>query len=76
MPVRVHVTDVFALPVTVAEKDFVPVVVTEALDGVMLSDTAAAAMIFTLADADFVGSAVLVARTVTAKGELTLLGGV
>ena len=46
---------------------------TAALVGLMLSKTESAARIVTLAEADFVGSATLVAFTVTVPGEGTLL---
>jgi hypothetical protein len=41
----------------------------------MLNKTATAAIIDTPAEADFVGSATLVAFTVTVAGEGTLVGG-
>jgi hypothetical protein len=75
-PVRVHVTAVFDAPATGAAKDWVPTVETDAAVGLMLSDTVAAAIIATLAEADLEGSAMLVARTLTVKDEATLLGGV
>ena len=52
-----------------------PEVGTEALVGLMLNKTATTATIVTLADADLVGSATLVAITVTVAGEGTLVGG-
>ena len=75
-PERDQVTVVFDEPVTVAAKDCVPLVDTDAAVGVRLTDTMAAAMISTLAEADLVGSAMLVARTLTVNGEVTVLGGV
>ena len=62
------------MPVTPALKDCVPAVSTEALAGLRLNKTAAAATIVTLAEADFVASAALVALTVTDGGEGTLIG--
>jgi hypothetical protein len=53
-----------------------PAAGTEALVGLMLSSTATAATTATLAEADFVGSATLVALTLTVAGEGTLDGGV
>ena len=52
-----------------------PAVGTEALVGLMLNKTASAVAIVTLAEADLVGSATLVAFTVTVAGEGTLVGG-
>jgi hypothetical protein len=52
-----------------------PAVGTEALVGVMLNKTATAPTINTFAEADLVGSATLVAFTVTVAGEGTLDGG-
>lgn len=56
-------------------KSCLPEVGTEALVGLMLNRTATVATIVTLAEADLVGSAMLVAFTVTAAGEGTLDGG-
>lgn len=64
----------FDVPVTLALKSCVPTVGTEALVGLMLNRTATAATIVTLAEADFVGSATLVAFTVTAAGDGTVAG--
>jgi len=75
-PVKLHVTAVFVVPVTVAVNEFVLAVGTEALVGVMLSKTAAAATRVTLAEADLVGSAMLVTVTLSVAGEGTLAGGV
>lgn len=75
-PVRSQVTAVLAEPVTVALNCCVPAVETEALVGLRDRSTATAATIVTLAEADLVGSAMLVACTVTVKGEVTELGGV
>jgi hypothetical protein len=47
---------------------------TEAVVGLMLNKTATAATIVTLADVDLVGSATLVAFTVTVGGEGTFTG--
>jgi hypothetical protein len=66
---------VFDVPVTLAVKSCVPAAGTEALVGLMLNKTATAATIVTLAEADLVGSATLVAITVTVAGEGTLAGG-
>jgi hypothetical protein len=67
---------VFVLPVTVALKESVPAVGTEALVGLMLSKTAVAATMVTLAEVDLVGSATLVTVTVRVAGEGTLAGDV
>jgi hypothetical protein len=53
----------------------VPEARTEALVGLILNRTATAATIFTLAEADLVGSATLVAFTYTVGGEGTFTGG-
>ena len=66
----------FEIPVILALKSCVPTVGTEALVGLILNKTAAAATIVTLTEADFVGSATLVAFTVTVAGEGTLDGEV
>ncbi len=66
----------FDVPVTVALKSCVPTVGTEALVGLILSKTATAAAMVTLAEADLVGSATLVAFTVTVAGKGTLDGEV
>ena len=63
-PVAVHVTAVLELPVTVAVKVFVVPAFSEAVVGLMLTDTAAAEVTVTVAEAFFVLSAVLVAVTV------------
>ena len=75
-PVSAQVTAVLVVPVTEAVNDCVPVVGTEALAGLRLSNTATAAAIVTLAEVDFVGSAELVAFTVTVAGEGTEDGAV
>jgi hypothetical protein len=49
---------------------------TAALAGLILSKTAAAATMLTLAEADLVGSATLVTITLTVAGEGTLAGEV
>jgi hypothetical protein len=71
-----YATAVFEVPVTVAVKEFTPAVGTEALVGLMLSKTAAAATRVTLAEAVLVGSATLVAITWSVAGEGTLDGAV
>ena len=75
-PFKLHATAEFDVPVTVAVKESVLAVGTEALVGLMLSKTAAAATRVTPAEADFVGSATLVAATLSVAGEVTLAGGV
>jgi hypothetical protein len=75
-PVRLHATAVFVVPVTFAVKVSVVAVGTAALVGLMLSKTAAAATMVTLAEADLVGSATLVTITLTVAGEGTLAGEV
>jgi hypothetical protein len=74
VPVTFQVTAVFDVPVTLALKDCVLAVTTEALAGLRLNKTATAAAIVTLADADFPGSAALVALMVTDGGEGILIG--
>jgi hypothetical protein len=61
-PVADHVTLVFELPVTVALNCCVPPVDSETEPG--FTDTATGAVMVTVADADFVVSATLVAFTV------------
>jgi hypothetical protein len=75
-PVRLHVTAVFVVPVTVAVKESVLAVGTTALAGVMLSKTAAAATRLTFAEADLDVLATLVAVTRTVAGEGKVTGGV
>ena len=75
VPAKPQVTAVFEVPVTLAVKSCVPTVGTEALVGLMLNKTAATATMATLAEADLVGSATLVAFTVTVAGEGMLAGG-
>lgn len=60
-PVADHVTEVLVDPVTDAVNCFVPPVCTEALVGLIVTATAETV---TVADADFVVSATLVALTV------------
>jgi hypothetical protein len=67
---------VFDVPVTVAEKEFVPEVGTDALDGLMLSKIAVAKTMVTFADADLVRSATLVPVTRSVGGDGMLAGGV
>jgi hypothetical protein len=74
VPATVHVTPVLDDPVTVAVNFRLPPVVTVAEVGEI--DTEIADCINTLADPDFVGSAVEVARTVTSAGFGTALGAV
>jgi len=75
-PFTLHATDVFVVPVTVAVKESVPAVGTEALVGLMLSKTAVAATMEMLAEADLVGSATLVTVTLRVAGAGTLAGAV
>jgi hypothetical protein len=75
VPLKTQVTAVLDVPVTLALKSSVPAVGTEALVGLMLNKTATAATIVTLAEADLVGSATLVAFTVTVAGERAIVGG-
>ena len=63
------------VPVTVATRVSVPVVGTTALVGLTLRKTAATATIVKPADADLVGSATLVAFTVTVAGDGKLAAG-
>jgi len=63
------------VPVSVAVKKSVPAIGTVALVGLMLSRTAAAATIVTVAEAVLVGSATLVTVRVSVAGEGTLAGG-
>jgi hypothetical protein len=63
-PVAVHVTAVFELPVTVAVNVFVVPAFSEAVVGLMLTDTVAAEVTVTVAETFFVVSAALVAVTV------------
>jgi len=74
-PLTLQLTAVFEVPVTLAVKSCVPEVGTEALVGLRLNKTATAATIVTLAEADLVGSATLIAFTVTVDSEGTLTGG-
>lgn len=75
-PLKLHVTAVFVVPVTVAVKESVLAVGTATLVGLMLSKTAAAATRLTLAEADLEGSDTLVTSTRTVAGEGTLAGEV
>ena len=63
------------MPVTIAANACRPVAGTETLVGLTLSDTLAPETRVTLAEADFVGSAMLVAITLTVAGEGTPGGG-
>ena len=63
-PVADHVTAVLLLPVTLAENCCVPPVESDAEPGEMLTATTAAALTVTVAEADLVVSAALVAVTV------------
>ena len=73
-PVTFQLTAVLDVPVTLALKGWVPAVTTEALAGLRLNSTATAVTIVTLAEADLLGSAALVALTVTDAGEGTIIG--
>jgi|HubBroStandDraft_3_1064219.scaffolds.fasta_scaffold74890_1 hypothetical protein len=75
-PFKLHATAVFVVPVTVAVKESVPAVGTEALVGLMLSKTAVAATMEMLAEADLVGSATLVTVTLRVAGAGTPAGAV
>ena len=75
-PVKLHATATFDVPVTVAVKESTLAAGTKALVGLMLSKTAVAATMLTLADADLVGSATLVTVTWSVAGDGTLAGGV
>jgi len=75
-PFKLHATALFVVPVTVAVNEPSPATGTEALAGLMLSKIAAAVTTVTLAEADLVGSATLVAVTWSVTGEGTLDGGV
>jgi hypothetical protein len=66
---------VFDVPVTIAANACRPVAGTEALVGLTLSATLAPETRVTLAEADFVGSAILVAVTLTVAVGGTLGGG-
>jgi hypothetical protein len=74
-PLKLQPTAEFAVPVTLAVNSWVPMVGTAALVGLILIRTTRAAIIATLAEADFVGSATLVAVTVATAGEGTFAGG-
>ena len=74
-PVKLQLIAVFEVPVTVAVKSWVPVVGTPADVGLMLMKAEVTATIVTIAEADFVGSAKLVAFTVTVSVEGTFAGG-
>ena len=70
-PVADQVTAVLLVPVTVAANCCVPPVKSEAEVGVTLTETGGgAALTVTVAAADFVGSATLVARTVNVPAVL------
>ena len=73
-PLTFQLTAVFEVPDTLALKSCVPTVGTEALVGLMLNNTATAAITVTLAEADLVGSAALVAFTVMIPGDGKLAG--
>jgi hypothetical protein len=68
-PFRLHTTFVFVVPATVAVKELSPAAGTEALVGLMPSIMATAVTTVTLAEADLVGSATLVAVTWSVDGE-------
>jgi hypothetical protein len=73
-PLTFQVTAVLEVPVTLALKGCMLAVTTEAFVGLRLNKTATAVTIVTLAEADLLGSATLVALTVTDGGEGTLIG--
>jgi hypothetical protein len=73
-PVRLHATAVFEVPDTVAVNESTLAVGTEALVGLMLNKTAAAATRVMFAEAVLVGSATLVTITWSVAGEGTLDG--
>ena len=75
-PLRLQATAVFDVPVTVAVNDCIPAAGTEALVGLMLTSRGTAATMVTLAEADFFGSATLVAVTLTVAWEGALDGDV
>ena len=75
-PVTLHLTAEFELPGTLALKVCVPAVGTEAVVGLTPKATVRAATTVMDAEADFIGSATLVALTVTIPGEGTLAGEV
>jgi len=74
IPFTLQVTAVFVVPVTVAVNCCVAPVTTEALVGLTLTVTGSTTV--TEAEADLVGSATLVAVTVTVAGEGTADGAV
>ncbi|MGC1484097.1 MAG: hypothetical protein WA789_09905 [Candidatus Acidiferrum sp.] len=76
VPLKFQATAVFVVPVTVAVKESVLAVGTEALVGLMLSKTAVATTTVMLAEADLDESATLVAFTRSVAGEGTLDGAV
>jgi len=71
-PLTLQVTFWLVVPVTLAVNCWLPLVDTVAIAGL----TATATMIVTEAEADLVGSATLVATTVTVAGEGTADGAV
>jgi hypothetical protein len=73
-PVTAHVTLVLDVPVTVAVNCCVPPASTDAVVGLTVMETTA--MTVTVAEADFVGSAALVAVTLTMFGEGANAGAV
>jgi hypothetical protein len=75
-PFRLQATAVFDVPVTVAVKESMPAAGTEALVGLMPIKIAVAATTVMFAEADLVGSATLVAVTLSVRGEGTLDGAV
>jgi hypothetical protein len=76
MPVKLHATAVFGVPVTVAVKESTLAVGTEALVGLMLMMIAVATTTVRFAEADLVGSATLVTVTRSVAGEGALAGAV
>jgi len=74
VPAMDHRTDMFVVPVTVAVNCFCPPTVNCVLEGETRTETAVAASMTTVADADFVGAATDVAVTV-ARAEMGRTAG-
>jgi len=75
-PLTLQVTPMFEVPVTVAMNCWVPLTATAVIEGATETATWPSGMIVTCVLADLVGSAVLVAVTVTVAGVGTELGAV
>jgi len=75
-PVTVQWTDVFVLPLTVAENCCVPFTLIWTPDGATDTDTAVAGTMVTAAETDLVVSATDLAVTVTEPDEGTVAGAV